>query len=107
MANNKRAKRDILEAWNALMDVRDDTPGLSKKQKDRIKASIKALKVEYLALSRDRIDPKADYAEITQKLSASKTKLEKIKKDREKLKNQIVTADKILSTVTAVLALIA
>ena len=105
MANNRAARRSIINAWNALLGIQSETPNLSNAQKAEINASIAALKTEYLAVM--GLNPTATYAEITNSLTNAKQNLEKIREDRKKLQNALVTAKNILGAMTSVLGLIA
>lgn len=103
--NNNKAQRRIGRAISDLLKVRDDTAGLSNAEKQTLNDSIDALRTEYLALS--GAAQNASYAEITMALTGAKTKLEEIKIKRDKFQNGLVTASKLLGTLTSVLGLIA
>ena len=103
--SNRSARRRIGRAISDLLKARDDTAGLSNGEKQTLNNSINALRSEYLALS--GAAQAASYAEITMALTGAKTKLEEIKVKRDKFKNGLVTASKLLGTMTSVLRLIA
>lgn len=101
---NKQAQKRIGRAISDLLKVRDDYSGLSAAEKQTNEDAIVALKSEYFAL--DGAASSAGYAEITMALTGAQTKLEEIKDKRDKFKNGLVTASKILGSVTSVLKLI-
>lgn len=103
--SNKSAQRKIGRAISDLLKARDDTTGLSAAEKQTLNASIDALRAEYLALS--GAAQTATYAEITMALTGARTQLEEIKDNRNRFKNGLVTASKLLGTLTSVLRLIA
>ena len=103
MASNKQAMKRIRRAILDLMTVRDRS-NVTNAQKDRIKASIRALEDEYLALA--GVNPDTTYAEITQKLSSAKQALDKIVEERNQLANALTSAAKIFGSINSVLKLI-
>ncbi|MEO9824124.1 MAG: hypothetical protein ABJF50_06870 [Paracoccaceae bacterium] len=102
--SNEQAQRKIGRSISDLLKARDDTTGLSSAEKQTLNTAIKALRAEYLALSNSA--QSATYAEITMALTGAKTQLEEIKDKRNKFKNGLVTASKLLGTLTSVLKLI-
>lgn len=103
-ATNKQARRKIGRAISDLLKVREDYSGLSDAEKQKNEDAIRALKAEYFALH--SAADSASYAEITMALTGAKAELEEIKEKRDKFKNGLVTAAKLLGTLTAVLKLI-
>ncbi|MEJ8561137.1 hypothetical protein QTO30_07800 [Yoonia sp. GPGPB17] len=101
---NTQAKRKIGHAISDLLKVRDDYGGLTAQEKQKNEDAIKALKAEYLALS-GAINS-ASYSEITAALTGAKTELEEIKDKRDRFENGLVTAAKLLGSLTAILKLI-
>ncbi len=101
---NKRAKRRIGRAISDLLKVRDDYSGLSAAEQQSNEDAIIALKAEYVALTPAVAN--ATYQEITLALTGAKSKLEEIKDKRDKFQNTLVTASKLLGTLTSVLKLI-
>ncbi len=103
MANNRDAMKRIRRAILDLMSVRDKS-NPTNVQKTRIKASIRALEDEYLALV--GVDRNITYEEITKKLTSSKEELEEIVVERNQLANAFTSASKILGSITSVLKLL-
>jgi hypothetical protein len=102
---NKQAKRKIGRAIADLLQVRDDYSGLTPAEQKVNEDAIVALKQEYFALAGTASS--ASYAEITQALSGATSNLKEIKDKRERFMNGLVTASKLLGTMTSVLKLIA
>lgn len=102
--NNKQAQRKIGRAISDLLKVRDDYSGLSAAEQQKNETAIVALKTEFFALS-DAAD-NAEYAEITMALSGAQEELETIKAKRDRFQNGLVSASKLLGSLTSVLKLI-
>ena len=105
MTTNKQAQKRIGRAVADLLKVRDDYSGLSDDEKQVNEDAISALKSEYFAFG--GVASPASYSEITQALTAAKANLEEIKDKRDRFQNGLVTASKLLGTMTSVLKLIA
>ncbi|MGJ8618340.1 MAG: hypothetical protein ACSHWS_15975 [Sulfitobacter sp.] len=104
MAKISAAKKTIINAFNMLLNIRDQTSGLTAAQKSDISTALSALKLEYVALS--GVDPNATYSEITHALTTAKTNLESIRKQRNQLKNTLTSVQKIWGSMNAVIGLI-
>lgn len=102
--SNRQAQNKIGRAISDLLKVRDDYSGLSAAERNANETAIEALKEEYFAL--EPRPPATTYAEITAALTGAKTELEEIKAKRDRFKNNLVTASKLLGSLTAVLKLI-
>lgn len=106
MTTNTQARRRVGRAVADLLKVRDDYSGLSAAEQQINEDAISALKKEYFALA-GAAAPSSSYAEITQALTDAKANLEEIKDKRDRFQNGLVTASKLLGTMTSVLKLIA
>lgn len=101
---NKQAQKKIGRAVSDLLKVREDYSGLTAEEQQANENSITALKSEYFAL--ENVASSASYAEITMTLTGAKSEFEEIKDKRNKFKNGLVTASKLLGSLTSVLNLI-
>ncbi len=101
---NNKAKKRIGRAISDLLKVRDDYSGLTASERQSNETAITALKAEFFAL--DPVAANATYQEITMALTGAKNELEEIKDKRDKFQNTLVTASKLLGTLTSVLKLI-
>ena len=105
MPNNLQARRRIGRAISDLLKVRENNGDLSSGERAANETAIRGLKDEYFALS--GVSETATYAEITAALSGASKELKLIKDRREKFQNNLVTASKLLGSITSVLKLLA
>lgn len=105
MTKTLKASQRILRALDDLLKIQEEPDHLSEPQKEDLKAAIRGLKVEYMALH--GVNPKASYKEISGALTSAKSELETIKKERKAFENALVKADKFFKSIGLVLRLIA
>lgn len=98
----KNAVADLL-----LVKFKDDK--LTADEKANVEASIQAMDGEYLAvialIMQEGGNDMSPYKKITNEFKAAAGKLNRIKEERERLANQLVTAGKILGSIGQVLKL--
>ncbi|WP_298359835.1 hypothetical protein [uncultured Litoreibacter sp.] len=104
------AKNRLKNALGDLLLIQLKTENLTAADKKALEASIAALDAEYLGVIRkqmqDNIGDGSRYARVTQQFKQAEADLTKIKQDRERLANALVSMSKILGSIGKVLSLI-
>ncbi len=104
------AKNRLKNALGDLLLIQLKTDNLTAADKKALEASIDALDAEYLEIIRKQMQDEDDdgppYARVTQKFKQAEADLTKIKEDRQRLANALVSVSKILGSITKVLSLI-
>ncbi|MEO9528887.1 hypothetical protein [Roseibium sp.] len=102
MPSNKAAAKKLRNCISDLWLSR--SKGRTTAQIDRIDAELRRVEEEYFAIL--GVPANASYAELTGDLTRARNGLNAIRQDRDDFTNGLVTATKLLGSISAVLKLI-
>jgi len=102
VTSNKSARKKLRNCISDLWLSRSN--GRTPDQIDGIDDNLTKLEEEYFALGNKK--PGAKYAELTGQLTAAADGLTEIKENRDQFTNGLVTASKLLGSITSTLGLL-